>query len=168
VQASDDILFLTFDEEVFNVTLNDLVGQENRDFATPLNFLTGRRYWRILFETVDPYYPVVGAVALGKSLKFERCPTYPSEWQLDTKLTEAARNPWKLKLNWEGLTEVDKEAFDERIAEHSDIVPIFIYDGDDSVLYNYKILRVFINRYEFKARRGGNDWKLTIDFEELL
>lgn len=168
VRASDDPFFLTFEEDVFSVSSSDLVGKENRDYVTDLDFSTARRYWRIYIETTGSYYPTIGAIHLGKALRFERCPAYPSNWKLVDNLTESQRNPWEVKLIWEGLTEVDKEAFSTFVAEHSDVVPIFLYDGADSVLYNYKVFRVFIRDYNFKGRRGGNDWQLTVTFEELL
>lgn len=168
VRASDDSLFAVVDEEIYNVTWGDLVGPEARDFVTSLGFTTMRRYWKVTIETLDSRRVIVGDVFLGAVFTIDRSPAYPATFIVRDEFVEAKRFPLDLELTFKGVSPVVKARIDDKLITDHDIVPIWLYDPQDAVLFGRIVQKSLITEYNVKSNDSGYLYEISMTLEELL
>jgi len=160
--------FLTGDQQTFNVTTADLVGMTNSDLVLDLNFPTHYRAWRISVTSSIPNTAAWGAVSLGKKFCFSRNPVYPLRFKMLDQYSEAARNTFEAQLFFEGITPAEKSEFDRRVLDFADVVPVFLYDPLDVVLFGKRVFRGYFLKSEIFLKKSSDVYSMRFRVEELL
>ena len=110
----------------------------NTDYGTLAG--TARRYWRLNFGASGALMSTFGKVYFGTFFDFGREPSYPAIQNRSMERPGNRDAVYRFTLRWQGITNTKRNELFDKVLQHRDVNPVFLYDTDNLILNGIKLL----------------------------
>lgn len=166
VQGDDNSSFSSPQSSTGTFNTTDLKGPRSEDFVSALT-RTAERYWRVQLVTTTSFKHQFSKIYLGNWLDLGHDPRYQAA-QERLVLANGNREPrYTVYLEYEGITDAKTQALNSYILAKRDVNPIFLYDTNDYLLNDCRLLHCVVAECSITPRTVNRN-SITMTLEELI
>lgn len=148
------------------ITASRICGSVDQDYIYEFSQSSAFRYWRLELglDGGGDCKPRFGKAFFGSWFDFGRDPIYSTIGIDHVDTTHwPRRQPLKVRLKYEGLSNAIRESFLSTIVKKSQSFGLVLYDENDYILNGYKTLYCKLQRCRFTPKNNGyNDLELEL------